>query len=87
MFAIQLTHRVPTHTYTDGAATIATSAAVHDADRHDLQGLPSDAPVLIAGGGPSGLFLALDLAAQGVPSIIIEPRTEDRPDSAPRQDH
>jgi 2-polyprenyl-6-methoxyphenol hydroxylase-like FAD-dependent oxidoreductase len=44
--------------------------------RHDLRALPSDAPVLIAGGGPSGLFLALDLAAQGVPSIIIEPRSE-----------
>lgn len=27
MFAIQLKHRVPTHTYTDGAATIATSGA------------------------------------------------------------
>ena len=27
MFTIQLTHRVPTRTYTDGAATIATSGA------------------------------------------------------------
>lgn len=44
--------------------------------RNDLHRLPPHAPVVIAGGGPSGLFLALDLAAQGVPSIIIEPRTE-----------
>jgi 2-polyprenyl-6-methoxyphenol hydroxylase-like FAD-dependent oxidoreductase len=38
--------------------------------------LPADVDVLIAGGGPSGLFLALDLAQRGVPSVILEPRTE-----------
>lgn len=37
--------------------------------------LPAEAHVLIAGGGPSGLFLALDLASRGIPSIVIEPRT------------
>ncbi|NUT71357.1 FAD-dependent monooxygenase [Pseudarthrobacter sp. C4D7] len=37
--------------------------------------LPAEVQVLIAGGGPSGLFLALDLAARGVPSTVIEPRT------------
>ncbi len=37
--------------------------------------LPVEVEVLIAGGGPSGLFLALDLAARGVPSVVIEPRT------------
>ena len=38
--------------------------------------LPESVPVLIVGGGPSGLFLALDLASRGIPSLIIEPRTE-----------
>lgn len=38
-------------------------------------GLPEEAQVLIAGGGPSGLFLALDLALRGIPSTVIEPRT------------
>ena len=37
--------------------------------------LPAEVQVLIAGGGPSGLFLALDLASRGVPSTVIEPRT------------
>ena len=38
-------------------------------------GIPEEAQVLISGGGPSGLFLALDLAARGIPSTVIEPRT------------
>ncbi|WP_347038367.1 MFS transporter [Glutamicibacter halophytocola] len=38
------------------------------------------APVAICGGGPSGLFLALDLAQRGIPSVLVEPRTViDRP--------
>ncbi|WP_314216018.1 FAD-dependent monooxygenase [Pseudarthrobacter equi] len=37
--------------------------------------IPQEAQVLIAGGGPSGLFLALDLASRGVASTVIEPRT------------
>src|SRR4051812_31467838 len=37
--------------------------------------IPGEARVLIAGGGPSGLFLALDLASRGAPSTVIEPRT------------
>ncbi|HJV97493.1 MAG TPA: FAD-dependent monooxygenase [Arthrobacter sp.] len=37
--------------------------------------LPGEAEVLIAGGGPSGLFLALDLASRGIPSVVVEPRT------------
>ncbi|MFJ5958847.1 FAD-dependent monooxygenase [Paenarthrobacter sp. NPDC092416] len=47
-----------------------------------LEDLPSQVPVLISGGGPSGLFLALDLAQRGIRSLIIEPRTSidhDRP--------
>jgi 2-polyprenyl-6-methoxyphenol hydroxylase-like FAD-dependent oxidoreductase len=34
-----------------------------------------DVPVLIAGGGPTGLFLALELAHRGVASVVVEPRT------------
>ncbi|WP_045732131.1 FAD-dependent monooxygenase [Pseudarthrobacter chlorophenolicus] len=37
--------------------------------------IPEMAQVLIAGGGPSGLFLALDLASRGIASTVIEPRT------------
>ena len=36
--------------------------------------IPGEVRVLISGGGPSGLFLALDLASRGVPSTVIEPR-------------
>ena len=45
-----------------------------------LENLPEQTPVLIAGGGPSGLFLALDLAHRGIPSVVIEPRTTIDPD-------
>ncbi|MEE9097794.1 FAD-dependent monooxygenase [Pseudarthrobacter phenanthrenivorans] len=37
--------------------------------------IPGEAQVLISGGGPSGLFLALDLASRGIASTVIEPRT------------
>ncbi|CAN7168736.1 FAD-dependent monooxygenase [Arthrobacter sp. LjRoot78] len=37
--------------------------------------LPEEVQVLISGGGPSGLFLSLDLASRGIPSTVIEPRT------------
>lgn len=46
--------------------TLMTDATVHD--------LPADAGVVIAGGGPSGLVLALELDRLGVPSVVIEPR-------------
>jgi 2-polyprenyl-6-methoxyphenol hydroxylase-like FAD-dependent oxidoreductase len=36
--------------------------------------LPAETQILISGGGPSGLFLALDLASRGVSSLIVEPR-------------
>ncbi|RKR29878.1 FAD-dependent monooxygenase [Arthrobacter oryzae] len=45
-----------------------------------LEDLPADVPVLIAGGGPSGLFLSLDLARRGISSLVIEPRTSIDPD-------
>lgn len=38
--------------------------------------LPDHVDVLIAGGGPSGLFLALDLAHRGISAHVIEPRVE-----------
>jgi 2-polyprenyl-6-methoxyphenol hydroxylase-like FAD-dependent oxidoreductase len=41
-----------------------------------LSPLPADVDVVVAGGGPSGLFLALDLARRGVRSVVLEPRTE-----------
>lgn len=40
----------------------------------ELRSLPASVPVLIAGGGPSGLFLAIDLDRRGVDSLVIEPR-------------
>ena len=49
-------------------------------DNAALADLPEQTPVLIAGGGPSGLFLALDLAHRGIPSLVIEPRTSIDPD-------
>lgn len=33
-------------------------------------------PVVICGGGPSGLFLALDLAHRGISSVLVEPRRD-----------
>ncbi|MCU1436895.1 MAG: 2-polyprenyl-6-methoxyphenol hydroxylase [Pseudarthrobacter sp.] len=48
--------------------------------RAQVEDLPSDTPVLISGGGPSGLFLALDLAHRGIRSVVIEPRTSIDPD-------
>jgi 2-polyprenyl-6-methoxyphenol hydroxylase-like FAD-dependent oxidoreductase len=38
--------------------------------------LPSSTPVLIAGGGPVGLALAVELAHHGVASVVIERRRE-----------
>lgn len=37
--------------------------------------VPAQVQVLVSGGGPSGLFLALDLASRGIASTVIEPRT------------
>ena len=41
-----------------------------------VENLPTEVDVLIAGGGPSGLFLALDLADRGIATHVLEPRTE-----------
>lgn len=43
---------------------------------HGLEHVPARATVAIAGGGPSGTYLALRLAAAGIDSIVIEPRAE-----------
>ena len=42
----------------------------------DLTSVPAEVDVLVAGGGPSGLFLAADLAARGISTVIVEPRLE-----------
>jgi 2-polyprenyl-6-methoxyphenol hydroxylase-like FAD-dependent oxidoreductase len=47
-------------------------SALHNAAAADI---PGEVQVLIAGGGPSGLFLALDLASRGIASTVIEPRS------------
>ncbi|GAA4322274.1 FAD-dependent oxidoreductase [Pigmentiphaga soli] len=41
-----------------------------------------ETPVLIVGGGPTGLALAADLTSKGVPSLVVETRTE--PTAHPR---
>lgn len=44
--------------------------------QHGLSHLPDEVDVLISGGGPSGLFLAADLAARGISAVVVEPRCE-----------
>lgn len=46
--------------------TLITRAQVTD--------LPQQVPVFIAGGGPSGLVLALELDRRGIDSIVVDPR-------------
>ena len=43
-------------------------------------GTARDAPVVIVGAGPIGMFLALDLARYGVPSLLVEQDLEPRRD-------
>ena len=43
---------------------------------HGLDRVPARTTVAIAGGGPSGTYLALRLAAAGIDSVVIEPRVE-----------
>ncbi len=48
----------------------------HPSARDDQH--PVDTPVVIVGAGPVGMFLALDLAAKGVRSTVIEQNTTHR---------
>ncbi|WP_181276303.1 FAD-dependent monooxygenase [Brevibacterium oceani] len=43
---------------------------------HGLDRVPTRTTVAIAGGGPSGTYLALRLAAAGIDSVVLEPRVE-----------
>lgn len=43
---------------------------------HGLDQVPVHTTVAIAGGGPSGTYLALRLAAAGIDSVVLEPRAE-----------
>ncbi|GGC44849.1 monooxygenase [Brevibacterium sediminis] len=43
---------------------------------HGLDQVPVCTTVAIAGGGPSGTYLALRLAAAGIDSVVLEPRAE-----------
>ena len=43
---------------------------------HGLGGVPDTTTVAIAGGGPSGTYLALALARHGIASTVVDPRVE-----------
>jgi 2-polyprenyl-6-methoxyphenol hydroxylase-like FAD-dependent oxidoreductase len=58
------------------AAAVEPGHDDHDAMRNDDVVDEADLPVLVVGGGPSGLAAAAELALHGVRSIVLEPRVE-----------
>ena len=41
-----------------------------------MTAVPARVPVLVVGGGPSGLAVALELGRRGIEVLLVEPRTE-----------
>src|SRR5919106_1457868 len=40
-----------------------------------MTAVPSSVPVLVVGGGPSGLAAAIELGRRGIEVLVVEPRT------------
>ena len=74
VLVIESTH--PSREAVDVLCCPATVSALVMTSGIGLSAVPDEVEVLIAGGGPSGLFLAADLASRGVAAVVLEPRIE-----------